>query len=121
MIFFFASSGSLSGPRVLENDTEISSTNGEQMKKKEVIDKTSERNTTNVWSFQTSWLPDHTWSCFKNGAVCGHFCCKLKANPFGSAAVKTSQHQLIRGKDQGAVHEAMRDTFNKQQHHVMRG
>lgn len=119
--FFCASSGSLSESRVLENDTEISSTNGEQMKKKEVMDKTSERNTTNVQSIQTSWLHDHTWLCFKNGAVCGHFCCKLKANAFGSAVVKTFQHQLVRGKDQGAVHEAMRDTFNKQQHHVMRG
>ena len=112
--FFCAYRGSLS-------DTEISSTNGKQMKKREMIDKTSERNTTNVQSIQTSWLHDHTWLCFKNGAVCGHFCCKLKANPFGSAVVKTFQHQLVRGKDQGAVHEAMRDTFNKQQHHVMRG
>ena len=35
----FASSGSSSELRVLQNDTKISSTEGEQMKRKEVVDK----------------------------------------------------------------------------------
>ena len=96
--------------RVLQNDTEISSTNGEQMKKKEVTDKSSERKTEKKRSFQTQ-LGDHTELPFENGAMFSHFCHKSKkANSFGLAGcrnVRTST--LQRHKDskdhQDAVHE----------------
>ena len=38
------------------------------MKKKEVTDKSTERKTTNLQSFQTLWLRDHTELPFENGA-----------------------------------------------------
>ena len=58
---FFASTRSPSQADALQNDTEDSSTGGEQTKGKEVVDESSERNTTNARSFQTRWLLDHTW------------------------------------------------------------
>ena len=74
--------------RVLKNDTEISSTDGEQMKKKEVTDTSSERKTANSWSFQTQ-SSDHTELPFENGAMFFHFCHKSKqANSFGLAGCK---------------------------------
>jgi len=83
---FFASTQSPSQAEVLQNDTEVSSTDGEQNKAKEVTDKSSERKTTSARSFQTRWLRDHTWLRFENGAMFCHFCRKSKkTNPFGSA------------------------------------
>ena len=52
---FFASTRSPSQADALQNDTKDSSTDGEQIKGKEVADESSERKTTNAWSFQTRW------------------------------------------------------------------
>ncbi len=54
------SSHSLSKAEVLQNYTEVSLTNGEQIKEKVVSYESSETKTTNVQSFQTRWLCDHT-------------------------------------------------------------
>ena len=103
--------------RVLKNDTEISSTDGEQMKKKEVTDKSSERKTANSRSFQTQ-LSDHTELPFENGAMFFHFCHKSKqANSFGLAGCRNVRTSILqRHKDnkdhKDAVHEeAMWDSF----------
>ena len=110
----------------LQNDTEDSSTSGEQTKGKEVADESSERKTTNVRSFQTRWLLDHTWLRFENGAMFCHFCHRSKTNPFGSAGCTNFRTSTLqRHKDckdhEDALHEeVMRDTFNNQQRCVMR-
>ena len=110
----------------LQNDTEDSSTSGEQTKGKEVADESSERKTTNARSFQTRWLLDHTWLRFENGAMFCHFCHRSKTNPFGSAGCTNFRTSTLqRHKDckdhEDALHEeVMRDTFNNQQRCVMR-
>ena len=52
---FFASTRGPPQADALQNDTKDSSTDGEQIKGKEVADESSERKTTNAWSFQTRW------------------------------------------------------------------
>ncbi len=71
---------------VLQNYTEVSLTDGEQIKEKEVTYESSETKTTNAQSFQTCWLRNHTWLHFENGTrFCFDFCRKSqKTNPFAS-------------------------------------
>ena len=118
---FFASTRSPSQAEVLQNHTEVSSTDGEQNKAKEVTDESSERKTTSARSFQTRWLRDHTWLRFENGVMFCHFCRKSKkTNAFGSTGCSNFRTSTLRRhkdcKDhEDALHEeAMQDTFMPQ-------
>lgn len=71
----FTFSGSPSEVRVLKNDTEISSTNREQMKRN---DKSSDRKTTNSQSLQTQLKMGQCFTIFVANR-------RIKANLFGLA------------------------------------
>ena len=97
---FFASTRSPSQAEVLQNDTEVSSTDGEQNKAKEVTDESSERKTTSARSFQTRWLRDHTYhGCALKMERCFAIFAANRRRQIhlDQQAVQISEHELFRG------------------------